>query len=141
MFSYSEKTCLHMCLMFCLRATTRVCMSFFFNHCGCVLQEKPAPPPCGTTTPGCISMTTPQRENLPSSSRTSSMPCSPMPASLSCSGTRWKGEGDFPPHWMCALNMKLLLKTSPGVTVYTVDTVRYFLGLWKTKAVFSWGLG
>ena len=76
--------------------TVTVCVhAFGLNHCGCVLQEKPARPPCGITTPGCISMTTPQKESLPSLSRTSSTPCSPMRASSSCSGTRWKGESNF----------------------------------------------
>lgn len=65
------------------------------NHCGCALQEKPVPPPCGTTTPGCTSTTTPPGESLLSLSRTSSMPCSLTPASSSCSETRWKGGRTF----------------------------------------------
>lgn len=61
----------------------------------CFLQEKPVRPPCGITTPGCISMTTQQRESLPSLSRTSCTPCSLTPASSSCSEIRWKGESNL----------------------------------------------
>lgn len=74
----------------CFVLTLRDC-----KLCWCVLQEKPVRPPCGITTPGCISMTTPQRGSLPSLSRTLSTPCSPMPASLSCSGTQWKGRSSL----------------------------------------------
>lgn len=74
----------------CFVLTLRDC-----KLCWCVLQEKPVRPPCGITTPGCISMTTPQRGSLPSLSRTLSTPCSLMPASLSCSGTQWKGRSSL----------------------------------------------
>lgn len=70
----------------------------------CFLQEKPVRPPCGITMPGCISMTTQQRESPPSLSRTSCTPCSLAPASLSCSETRWKGESDLS---FAALSLKL----------------------------------
>lgn len=83
------------------------CACFYLNHCGCILQEKPARPPCGITTPGCISMTTPQRGSLPSLSRTSSTPCSPTPASSSCSGTRWKGRSNPCFHCRSALQCQL----------------------------------
>lgn len=74
----------------CFVLTLRDC-----KLCWRVLQEKPVRPPCGITTPGCISMTTPQRESLPSLSRTLSTPCSLMLASLSCSGTQWKGRSSL----------------------------------------------
>lgn len=81
--------------MFCL-SLWLLCVCVFLNHCGlCVLQEKPVHPPCGITTPGCISMTTPQRGSLHSLSRTSSMPCSLTPASSSCWGTLWRGGSHF----------------------------------------------
>lgn len=58
----------------------------------CDWQVKPAPPPCGTTTLGPISMATPQRWSLPSSSRTSSTPFSLRPASSPSWGNLLKGQ-------------------------------------------------
>lgn len=86
---------LHNCMWAC----------FCLNHCGCVSQEKPARPPCGITTPGCISTTTPQRGSLPSSSRISSTPCSLMPASSSCSGTQWRGDTNLLFYWLLPLHI------------------------------------
>lgn len=72
-----------------------VCKFFCLNRSGCILQAKPVHPPCGTTMPGCISMTTLQKESLHFLSRTLSTPCSLMPVSSSCSGTQWKGGCDL----------------------------------------------
>lgn len=111
-----------------------MCMFLLKTTVGVFLQEKPARPPCGITMPGCISMTTPQRESLLFSSRTSSTPCSLTPASSSCSGTRWKGRS-----YLCFnASHRIYLQGSrfsythwhlcaSYVAVYTANTDRYFL--------------
>lgn len=95
-----------------------------------LLQGKPVPPPCGTTTPGCTFMTTPQRESLRSSSRTLCTPCSPMPASSSCSGTLWKGGGIHP----CdAIDFNFILQMRfPGLLYRRISLfLRDSVNLWK----------
>ena len=56
-----------------------------------LLQEKPAPPLCGTTRPGVTFTELMRRQNLPSSLKISSMQSSLRPESSSCSEIQSRG--------------------------------------------------
>lgn len=56
-----------------------------------LLQEKPVPPPCGTTRPGVIYTELRRRESLPFSPKTSSTPSSQTLGLSSCSEIQWRG--------------------------------------------------
>lgn len=82
----------------------------------CDWQVRPARPPCGTTTLGPISMATPQRRSLPSSSRTSSTPFSLTHASSPSWGTLLKGQGSNVISGSCL--GEVFWKPHPHVTWY-----------------------
>lgn len=153
------KLCLYRSALFCLAYLFLLCLiaklrmqdglyvCFYLCYCGCVVQEKPARPPCGITMPGCISMKTTQRESLPSLSRTSSTPCSLMHASQSCSGIQWKGGllHFFPTVYLDQTNTSNNRQSSDTywhlcasiTTFYTADTDRCFLYLQETNDLLS----